>query len=541
MMTNIRNVFYNGDNLNKNKLRESWVQSNLPQLYEEITHFILSNRISDELKFSNKIYLYLENTSEIPLCQQCKENHKRFIGFSEGYDLFCSKKCASKSTLSIAIQKRKENTLKKWGVHHTSQLEWVKEKQKSTNLEKWGFNSPALNEQVEQRRKNTMMEKWGVEFSGQSPELLQKSIKSRFQKYRDSILENYQNLNIIDIPKEGTLIIRCQKCDSDYQIRNELLRLRYFRYKVEPCLNCNPLQSYKWTAQSDILEFISENLNGVEVIKGDRKILEGKEIDIFIPSLNLAIEFNGLWWHSELHKEKDYHLNKKIGCEEKGINLIHIWEDDWLWKKEIVKSRLLNKLGKNFRKIQARKCQIKGVPSAESKEFNDANHLQGNINASYKVGLYWQGELVSLMTFGKFRRSLGAKSSEGEWELYRFSNKLGTSVTGAFGKLLTHFEKEMKPHKVITYANRDWSSGENVYSKAGFEFRGYTGINYWYFNSDLRREHRFNFRKDKLIREGANSELSEKEIMTNSGWNVVWDCGNIKYSKEYKTNSSKTF
>jgi hypothetical protein len=534
MSTNIKNIFYNNGNLNKNKLRESWILNNLPDLYHKIVQFVNINTIDNDLKFSNKMYLFFENMSKVPACDICNQNNKRFLGFQEGYDPHCSKKCAAKGSIQKSIETRKLNTLEKWGVEHTSQLPQVKEKQKNTNLQKWGFISPTLNTEVRDKQKKSMIQNWGVEYSGENKLLLEKSLKTRFNKYKSLISNNYPDLNIIRIPQEGSLVIKCNKCQSDYEIRNELLRLRYFRYKIETCLICNPLDSYKYTAQSEILKLITDNLNGEVIITGDRKILNGKEVDIFIPHLNLAIEFNGLWWHSELYKPKDYHLFKKIKCEEKNIQLIHIWEDDWIFKREIIQSRLLNKLGKAIRKIPARNCQIRPVSSGESKEFNDTNHLQGNINSSYKIGLYYKDELVSLMTFGKFRRSLGTKSKEGEWELYRFCNKLGTVVQGSFTKLLNHFESEMTPKKIITYANRDWSGSENIYEKAGFQFERFTDINYWYFKGDLRRHHRFAFRKDRLTKSGEDLSLSEKEIMRNLGWNIIWDCGNLKYYKLFR-------
>jgi hypothetical protein len=137
------------------------------------------------------------------------------------------------------------------------------------------------------------------------------------------------------------------------------------------------------------------------------------------------------------------------------------------------------------------------------------------------------------MTLGRLRKSLGHKSKEGEWELLRFSSKTGITVSGAFSKLLNQFEKDVKPKKVITYANRDWSVDENLYEKTGFKFDSYTDLNYWYFNGLLKRQHRFNFRKNKILKLSGSSDLTEKEIMRNLGWNIVWDCGNIKYHKEY--------
>jgi len=523
-------IFYDNGKLNKNKLRSSWVKNNLPELYEKIEYFIIDNNISD-LKFSNIIYNYLNSLKEIPKCVQCNIGERRFIGFQEGYNNFCSRKCASIFSLPSLLINRKINTIKKYGVDHTSKLESVKNKQMETNISKYGFKSPTQNKTVNDKQRKSMLDRHGVEYTGNSEILMNKVFLSRSVKYKSMIDNNYPDLNI-SIIEEGTFNIKCDKCNGSYEIKNELLRLRYFRYKVEPCLICNPLQSYKLGSENEISKFV-ESL-GLDLIKNDRLILDGKEIDILIKDKNVAIEFNGLYWHSELYKDKNYHIDKKLNSIKKGINLIHIWEDDWLYKEDIVKSRLINTLGLNNTKIYARKCIIKVISSKESSIFLDMNHLQGSIKSSFNIGLFYNDELVSIMTFGKFRRCLGTNSINGKWELYRFCNKLNTSVIGSFSKLLKNFENSNNPDELITYINRDWSTGDNVYVKNNFKFVSNTPINYWYFNSkEVKRKHRFNFRKDKLVREGYDKILTEKEIMYNRGFNVIWDCGSIKYSKNY--------
>ena len=510
------NIFYDNGCLNKNKLREKWVQKNLKNFYLSLKEFQSLNNQND-LKFSQVIYNYLNKYSQIPKCKVCFNKDKRFIGFKEGYNDFCSKKCAIKNSLSEALEKRKANTLEKFGVEHTSKLESVKEKQKKTNIERYGFISPTLNSDIKEKQINTMLSKYNVEYSGQSPVLLQKSLDTRFNIYKQNIHSLYKDLNIKNIPKEGELEIFCNKCNKEYSIRTSLLRLRYFRYGVEPCLNCNPISSYKFTTQKDIFDELSKYF---EVEFGNRKILNGKELDIFIPEKKIAIEFNGIYWHSDLFKDKRYHLNKKEICENTGVNLIHIWEDDWVYKKEIVLSRLYNLLGLNRNSIMARKCQIREVSHKGSSEFLNENHLQGNINSSLRYGLYSGNELVSLMTFGKLRISTGSKSKDGVYELYRFVSKLGYNVNGAFSRLLKHFERTVSPDEIVTYANRDWSIDNNVYEKNGFDFVHNTEPNFWYYDKQLKKHHRFTFRKSKI--EGVNLDEYLK----------VYDCGSKKYIKK---------
>ena len=260
----------------------------------------------------------------------------------------------------------------------------------------------------------------------------------------------------------------------------------------------------------------------------NRSILNGKELDIFLPDKNIAIEFNGLYWHSELFKDKNYHLNKTKECEVKGIRLLHIFEDEWLFKPDIVKSRIKNIIGLTENKIYARKCIIKEVNSDLTREFLDNNHLQGNVNSSINIGLYYNDELVSLMTFNKPRSGIGSKYDG--YELSRFSNLLNTNVIGAASKLLKYFENTYKPVCIKSYADLRWSDG-NLYNQLGFYLSHINKPNYWYIING-ERHHRFGFRKQILKGEGFDIEnKTEHEIMLERGLYRIYDCGTITYVK----------
>ena len=172
-----------------------------------------------------------------------------------------------------------------------------------------------------------------------------------------------------------------------------------------------------------------------------------------MPHKKLAIEFDGLYWHSEeTGKNKNYHLNKTELCEKQEIQLIHIFENEWLTKQDIVKSRLKNLLGIYDKIVYSRKCEIKEVDSKISKKFQDEYHIQGSVNSKISLGLYYQNKLISLMTFGKCRFD-----KKHEWELLRFCNKLGYHIPGSASKLLKYFEKTYKPISLVSYADRRWS------------------------------------------------------------------------------------
>ena len=248
---------------------------------------------------------------------------------------------------------------------------------------------------------------------------------------------------------------------------------------------------------------------------------------MLIPNKKLAIEYNGLYWHSDLHRVDSYHLNKTLECRKQGIDLIHIFEDEWMFKKEIVKSILKSKLGVFDKIIYGRKCEIKEVNVTDSRIFLDNNHIQGNVNSKVKIGLYYDNELVSLMTFGGLRVSMGSKSEDGSYEMYRFANKLNISVIGGFSKLLKYFIKTYNPKSILTFSDNRYFTGE-IYKSNNFSFISETKPNYFYIIKH-KRENRFKYRKDILVSEGYDKDKSERQIMKERGINRIYDCGNKKW------------
>ena len=227
------------------------------------------------------------------------------------------------------------------------------------------------------------------------------------------------------------------------------------------CPLCNPISSFS----SFELQFeeILKELGITEYEKRNRSILKNLELDFYFPLKNFAVELNGVYWHSELHKSKDYHLIKTQRCQDKGIELWHIWEDDFYEKREIVKSMIKNKLGLCDNVIYARNCLVKEITSKEYVQFLDLNHIQGSTNSLIKIGLFHDDELVSVMGFSKYRTSLGNKEkTDTKFELVRFCTKLNLRILGGASKLLSYFEKNLKWDEINIYAKRDNSQG-NVY------------------------------------------------------------------------------
>ena len=322
---------------------------------------------------------------------------------------------------------------------------------------------------------------------------------------------------------------KCKKCDvifKDHIDGGHLPR----------CLKCDPILSGFSICEKEICDYVKSLCGEENIIENDRTILSGLELDIYIPSKNIAIEYDGLYWHSEYEggKNKNYHVGKTNDCESKGIKLIHIFEDEWVYRKDVVKSKLKHLLSENNEKsIYARNCEIKEI--VDVKEFLDKNHVQGNCQSSIKIGAFFKDELVAVMTFGKTRVIIGGNKNHknGEYELLRFATN--KKVVGVASRLLMFFEKSHKPIKIVTYADRRYSVG-NLYDKIGFTKKNSGTPNYWYFKiGDNHRKHRFQFAKHRLKKSLENfvESLTEWENMKNHGFDRIWDCGNIKYEKVY--------
>lgn len=300
---------------------------------------------------------------------------------------------------------------------------------------------------------------------------------------------------------------------------------------VYALLNTYDLQNkFTWYRKSSqpelqVLEYIKEVYHG-RIVENDRSQISPKELDIYIPDKKLAIEFNGVYYHStNMGTPKNYHLEKTIECHSAGIKLIHIHEWEWTYKQDICKSILSIALGICKNKIYARNCEVKEVDSELAKQFLENNHIQGSLNSSYRLGLFYNNELVQLITIGKSR------FKEGEYELLRMCTKLNTQVVGGFSKLM----KNQPYNSLISYVDRSKFTG-NGYLACGWTIDSYTSPSYAYYKGEVKLN-RIAAQKHKLKAllgdENFDSSKTEFENMKNCAWLQVYDCGNIKmkYSK----------
>ena len=253
----------------------------------------------------------------------------------------------------------------------------------------------------------------------------------------------------------------------------------------------------------------------------DITVLNGKELDLLFSDCNVAVEVNGIYWHSDVRNTKHDHLRKTESCAAKGIKLMHFTDRQILRKFPVVASMIRSAL-KVSDKINARSCAVREVSYADYEEFFGATHISGNTSAKVAYGLYLGDELVSCMSFSKPRFDKTA-----EWEIVRFSSKLNTSVRGAASKLFSYFVRVHSPREVISYADRRYGTG-NVYKSMGFSFERNTDIGYAYHHNNGTVVSRYQAQKHKLpklLDDKFSPELSERDNMVKAGYHLVYDCG----------------
>ncbi len=396
----------------------------------------------------------------------------------------------------------KRKFMEKWGVDHPMKVPDIREKIKSTNLENFGYDNPLSSPDIREKIKKTMVERYGS-----------------VVPYKSDMVRDFQNTRHPNyIEYIGSNISR-YSCDLGKDHFFEIDSIGYHnrvRSNIPLCTECNPIGSSSSIKERELLSYISSVYSG-EVVHSYR---DGLEIDVYLPELKMGFEFNGLYWHSEGHRDKRYHRDKTDYFAERGIRVFHIWEDDWDHRREIVESQISNWVGSNVRRIFARKCSVREIGKVECRDFLNRNHIQGNDRSSVKLGLYMGDDLVSAMTFDRFE---GRKRMEdGEWNLSRFCNRLGVNVVGGASKMLSHFVREYSPKRIVSYADMDWSQGD-LYFKIGFSMVSKNEPDYKYV-LDGKRCHKSRLRKSRL-----KYDCSESEYISMMGISRIWDCGKMKF------------
>lgn len=335
-----------------------------------------------------------------------------------------------------------------------------------------------------------------------------------FEKKKEFIAETY-NVDVLTtfedyISKDNPdkiLHLKCQTCEFEFEKRAGYKPLFY-------CKICNKNRS---SQQIEIAKYIISL--GFEVSIDEKYVIQKKDIDIWIPSKRIGIEYDGFYWHDDKEDKEKW---KKI--RESKTRVIRIFEDEYRDKEDLVLSRINSILGLNNQKIYARKCNIREISDFIAKQFLNENHIQGYVPASIRYGLYHEDELVSVMTFGKSRFS-----NKYDYELMRYASKKYITIIGGASKLLKKFKEIHVGVKLVSYCDLRYSDG-NLYEKLGFKFSHRSDSNYFYYGNKVRHS-RVAFQKHKLKDKLKiyDESLSESKNMELNGYLKIWDCGNNVY------------
>ena len=467
--------------------------------------------------------------------------------------------------------KIKATNLEKYGVENPMQSQEIQNKIKQSNLEKYGVTSHFQREEVKEKIKQTNLEKYGVDHYYKLPEvaaqvnkrlitakkeklnkmspddkylyylnILEKTKQTNLEKYgveyisqSDIIKDRIKNNNLkkynLEYPNQNEYIFKYFKNKEDaksfieenYKFKTTLEiaenlnmsagRFREYikKFKLEELIDYKYLESSYEREIKDILKAWGIN----NIISRDRYILNYKEIDIYLPDYKIGIEFNGSYWHSDEFKSPLYHQKKSLLAESKGIFLYHIFEYEWVdpdMKQKII-NQLKNILHKNETKVYARKCEIREVSSHDKREFISQHHVQSDTKSKVNLGLYYNDELVSIMTFGEPRFT-----DKYQWEIVRFCSKSGLNVIGSASKLFKHFVNNYLNDNeiIISYSHISKTRGQ-IYKALGFELKDISrpGYVWWLKDADYKTRYQTMMK-------------NESQIMTEQGYTKIYDCGN---------------
>ena len=476
------------------------------------------------LDFKILFYFYINNITTIPICQlnECRE-YARFKSYNEGFSIGCTHNHAKKISNRIKygtdtpfesneIQKKVKLTfLNKYGNSKPTSTINFKEKM----LEKYGVTTPMHSNIIKTKQQNKLIKKYGG-MGTASHEIMEKVQKKRIETFLRKIdNETYPSKRLFTHHEfngvkgyETKYSWICKKCEFEFKctITDGLIAL---------CPKCYPKLS---SGISKLETKLFESIPSKNKIQNNRTILNGKELDIYIPDKKLAIEFNGIYWHSEANgKDKNYHLDKTIKCEAQGIQLLHIFESEWLYQNDIMKSIINVKLGYFEIRIAARKCQIREIDIKTKNDFLKYNDLQGIDDAIIQLGLFYRDELISVMTFSE------AKSTD-QWYLKRFCTKLNYQVIGGASKLWKYFLKKYNPKYVQVQVDRRYSEGD-VFEKIGFMKTEVTEPNFFIFGQQIVGIKAGIESNIKPLLNNYDSKLTILENIQNNDYGIIWDCG----------------
>ncbi len=425
-----------------------------------------------------------------------------------------------------AVESFKNVCLSRYGVDNPSKVAKIRENAKNTCIKKYGAANVMRLSLFKNKVKNTCLYKYGTTSPLGNESIKRKILTTNNTRFYNSLFLNDRLRGLVTpmftlsefVGANVTYKFKCMKCGAVFEDT-------LYKGRIPRCGVCFPFVKSQY--ENNISNWLEE-IGIKSVVRNTRKIIPPYELDIYLPDYNVAIEFDGLFFHSEIggNKDRGYHLNKTNLCENAGITLLHIFEDEWIEKQDIVKNIILNKLKLITNKVYARKCTVDTVNYEEATSFLIANHLQGSAVGNKIFGLYYSTELVSIVVLSKPRFNKNY-----QYELIRSCSKVGVNVVGGFNKLIQHAVKVLDITSIISYVDKRYFTGSGY---TAWSFLHDSQPSYSYIKDYKIRKSRLIFQKHKIATSEEDKNLTEWQLMQLGGYDRIWDCGNKVY--EYKFN-----
>lgn len=454
---------------------------------------------------------------------------------------------ATRPIQAEAVQlKVRQTMLDRYGVDNAGKSPLIRAKIQDTNLKKYGSANPMGNSDVQTKVAKTMQDRYGKSFYAQTDESRMRVMRN---PERIAYLNEFQQDPISTIDKYFP---------SHKPTLKELTEFvgtgTWTVTQTIEKFNCGDKVAYVFSyMEKEVYAALKEIDPELNIVTNTHKVITPYEIDIYLPDYKIGIECNPTISHNssiypfgfiaDSSKRQpmsySYHKMKSDMCDQKDIFLFHIFGYDWSHKKDIIISMLKNLLGKNSNKVYARDTYVTSMSAIDAADFLNHNHRQGNAQAPIRLGLYHKdtGELLSVMTFGKLRGTIGTSEREDTsdvWELVRFCNKVNTTVVGGASKLFKYFVNQYMPDRIRSFSDRAHTRG-GLYSTLGFIELRRSSANYVWV--DLHTDtayHRINAQKAHIRKFLDDDSIdiqnkTERQIMIEHGFVQVYDSGTITW------------
>lgn len=493
--------------------------------------------------------------ANIPMCKYCHKKHvlvdsvwfhnmSRDVQFKD----FCSD-CRKQSQSEVAYNNQHSRSAEECEAFKQKMHEvWANRSDDELHTIKQHMSEFRANETDEQKRLRNLRQKATVDSKTQEERdasvakaKRSKAIK-KYQLFAESeilpmfteeeFIENFDN----QFSNEFTW--KCKKCGKEFTSPVDPWFYEIYKVGHARCPSCYSIPAVYSFEEKEMVDYIKSIYTG-EIIENDKSIISPLEIDIYLPEKSLAIEYDGMLWHSENFeyngmvkgKDSDYHLSKTVRCKQAGVRLLHIFGSDWKNEKDKIQNFIKDVIGVDQRVIDVSTCTMRLISKHDATEFYKTYDIQSSECGTVNYGIFLNDELVVVLSF------VSLENLKNMW-LMMYCNKFGTSLTGNMSMLTDMFIKSYNPKSIVGLADRRFYDGK-IYEDMGFAYDGVSDPDYMYWKSH-------GFAYETILSTTCKTpgfleqlpvydpNLSEVENMFANKYYRIFDCGVIFYRKQLR-------